>query len=291
MLEEMLDEILADGASIQQQLSGAPNQQLPVEDIFNFARKQHDRCCVTRIGVIEARRRISKAPSIGTNAGIPCPHTISGPPQWYPDWLRDLLRERARTTIREDWPSQDERAESRWQKTCELAQVADARSVVREESTERTERTIMTQLGGYIGPSSAGQRLAPLQCLTLEQYDEVDWNADSRANGWTNAAIINQFRLRNANKGQRTESEAVLLKRKGVIKKDDADLPLTPGGKENLIKRLKLVLEAETAAVAKDRAHRQVERDLEARAAQAEQGRERQGRRGRGNNATGRHTH
>ena len=149
----------------------------------------------------------------------------------------------------------------------------------------------MTQLGGYIGPNSAGQRLAPLQCLTLEQYDEVDWNADSRANGWTNAAIINQFRLRNANKGQRTESEAVLLKRKGVIKKDDADLPLTPGGKENLIKRLKLVLEAETAAVAKDRAHRQVERDLEARAAQAEQGRERQGRRGRGNNATGRHTH
>ena len=90
---------------------------------------------------------------------------------------------------------------------------------------------------------------------------------------------------------QRTESEAVLLKRKGVIKRDDADLPLTPGGKENLIKRLKLVLEAETAAVAKDRAHRQVERDLEARAAQAEQGRERQGRRGRGNNATGRHTH
>ena len=114
----------------------------------------------------------------------------------------------------------------RWQKTCELAQVADARSVARGESTERTERTMMAQLGGYIGPSSAGQRLAPLQCLTLEQYDEVDWNAESRANGWTNAAIINQFRLRNANKGQRTQSEAVLLMRKGVIKKDDVLIDL-----------------------------------------------------------------
>eukprot|EP01046_Picozoa_sp_COSAG06_P084056 COSAG06_NODE_30902_length_530_cov_1.039443_1_plen_153_part_01 len=86
-LEEMLDSILLDGASVQQQLSGAPNQQLPVEDIFNFSRKQHDRCCVTRIGILDCRRRVAMAPSLGTVAGIPCPYSITNQPRWYPDWL------------------------------------------------------------------------------------------------------------------------------------------------------------------------------------------------------------
>ena len=269
---------------MQQQLSGAPNQQLPVEDIFNFSRKQHDRCSVTRIGILDCRRRVSTAPSLGTVAGIPRPYTITNPPRWYPDWLRQRLRERARQTIREKWPSQDERAELRWEMTCKMAEVADERMAALQVRVEGTERTMLTLPGGYIGLEASQdecrQRLPPLQCLTLEQYDEVNWEDPGTTSRWTNPVIVNQFRLRNV-KDERTASEALLLVRKGVIKKGTDALPLS-GTRKELVKRLKLVVEAEHAAAATDRAVSVVQRELAERAEQAERGRERRGRSTRG---------
>ena len=283
-LEQMLDSILVEGPSVQQQLSGAPNQQLPVEDIFNFSRKQHDRCSVTRIGILDCRRRVSTAPSLGTVAGIPRPYTITNPPRWYPDWLRQRLRERARQTIREKWPSQDERAELRWEMTCKMAEVADERMAALQVRVEGTERTMLTLPGGYIGLEASQdecrQRLPPLQCLTLEQYDEVNWEEPGTTSRWTNPVIVNQFRLRNV-KDERTASEALLLVRKGVIKKGTDALPLS-GTRKELVKRLKLVVEAEHAAAATDRAVSVVQRELAERAEQAERGRERRGRSTRG---------
>ena len=284
-LEQMLDEIcLGNGPSVQQQLSGAPNQQLPVEDIFNFSRKQHDRCCVTRVGILDCRRRIATAPSLGTIKGIPKPYTITNPPRWYPAWLRQRLRQRARETIDTEWPSQDERAELRWKMTCELATIADERYEALQERVEGTERTMMTCLGGYVGGEvSAPDRpqLAPLLCLTLQQYDLVDWKEKSTTSRWTTPVIKNQFRLRNVKIDQRTESEARLLVRKGVIRQDTDPLPLS-GGRDVLIQRLKLVVEAEDAAATRDRAVRQVETELAEQRRLAERDRERRSRVGRG---------
>lgn len=283
-LEQMLDSILVEGPSVQQQLSGAPNQQLPVEDIFNFSRKQHDRCCVTRIGILDCRRRVSTAPSLGTVAGIPRPYTMTNPPRWYPDWLQQRLRERARQTIREKWPSQDERAELRWEMTCKMADIADVRMEALQERVEGTERTMLTCPGGYIGlevsEDECRQRLPPLQCLTLQQYDQVNWREPGNSSRWTKAVIVNQFRLRNV-KDERTKTEAQLLVQKGVTKKETDALPLS-GKRDALVTRLKLVLEAEHTAAATDRAVSAVQRELAERAEQAERGRARRGRSTRG---------
>lgn len=281
-LEEMLDEICLGKASIQQQLSRAPNQQLPVEDIFNFSRKQHDKCCVTRIGILDARRRVQTAPPLGTVGGIPRPYSLVNPPRWYPDWLRQRLRQRARMTISEEWPSQDERADLRWQTICDAAIIADARCKALQEKVEGTERTIMTLAGGYIGrPSEERQRLAPLHCLTLEQFEQVEWGESWKSSGWTVAVISNQLRLRNINLDKRTESESKLLVRKGVIKKETDALVVT-GNRKQLIKRLRLIVEAEHAAAMKDKAVSAVERELEAQSQQADRNRERRSRATRG---------
>ena len=143
---------------------------------------------------------------------------------------------------------------------------------------------MLTLPGGYIGLEASQdecrQRLPPLQCLTLEQYDEVNWEEPGTTSRWTNPVIVNQFRLRNV-KDERTASEALLLVRKGVIKKGTDALPLS-GTRKELVKRLKLVVEAEHAAAATDRAVSVVQRELAERAEQAERGRERRGRSTRG---------
>ena len=137
----------------------------------------------------------------------------------------------------------------------------------------------MTCLGGCIGKevSSDRPRLAPLICLTLEQYDLVNWEEKSTSSHWTRPVIANQLRLRNVRIDQRTDSEAKLLVRKGVIKKETDPLPLS-GGRNALVQRLKLVVEAEAAAAAKDRAIRHVEQELAEQTEQAERGRARRSR-------------
>ena len=143
---------------------------------------------------------------------------------------------------------------------------------------------MMTCPGGYVGGEvSAPDRpqLAPLLCLTLKQYDLVDWKEKSTTSRWTTPVIKNQFRLRNVKIDQRTESEAQLLVRKGVIRQDTDPLPLS-GARDVLIQRLKLVVEAEDAAATRDRAVRQVESELAERHRLAERDRERRSRVGRG---------
>ena len=93
--------------------------------------------------------------------------------------------------------------------------------------------------------------------------------------------IANQFRLRNVKIDQRTDSEAELLVRKGVITRRTDPLPLS-GGRNALVQRLKFVVEAEHAAAAKDTAVRQIERDIAQREEQAAQNRERRSRSSRG---------
>ena len=95
------------------------------------------------------------------------------------------------------------------------------------------------------------------------------------------SVIKNQFRLRNVKIDQRTESEAQLLVRKGVIRQDADPLPLS-GARDVLIERLKLVVEAEDATATRDRAVRQVESELAERHRLAERDRERRSRVGRG---------
>jgi hypothetical protein len=108
----------------------------------------------------------------------------------------------------------------------------------------------------------------------------VNWEEPGTTSRWTNPVIVNQFRLRNV-KDERMASEALLLVRKGVIKKGTDALPLS-GTRKELVKRLKLVVEAEHAAAATDRAVSVVQRELAERAEQAERGRERRGRSTRG---------
>ena len=81
--------------------------------------------------------------------------------------------------------------------------------------------------------------------------------------------ISNQLRLRNINLGKRTESESKLLVRKGAIKKETDALVVT-GNRKQLIKRLRLIVEAEHAAAMKDKAVSAVERELEAQSQQQE---------------------
>ena len=296
-LPEMLDEIAATGAVTKAQtLSGAPSHQLPVEDIFQFSRQEHDRCCVQRVGIIEAKRRILKAPRLGTKRGLPHRYTISAPPPFYRPWLRKCLKQRARDTIQNEWPSQYERAKQRWEAVCEEADLAGERQEQHAQRSAATQAKANELEGGdvvlddadEVSPLPAGER------LTLELLRNINFRAEAsrrqKGNGWTAEVVRNQLRLWNLHRGEWTELESEMFCKAGLIG-SKAGVFTQSGSKEAIVKRLRLILVTQSAAKKRqkvlDTALRQLEQEQEDEWQEQEQqdsAQHRRSRRGRGQN-------
>ena len=294
-LPEMLAEIVATGeVTAAQALSGAPQHQLPVEDIFRFTRGEHDQSCVQLIGIIAAKRRILKAPRRGTKNGLPHRFTLERPPPFYHPWLRQCLRKRARARMREEWPSMLARAMMRWEAVCQAAEIADEQV---EVSTERAATALakVKELPG--GDVLLDDEVAPLPAgtlLTLDMFRNIKFEerTDRRGGGtgWTLDAVKNQLRLWNLRRPEWSELEVDMFSKAGLIEPGKA-FNLS-GTRAVLVKRLRLILTTQRAAERRqavlDTAMRRLDQEQEEERVAQEQAdsvAERQSRRGRGENA------
>ena len=250
-ITEFLKETAASGvAHAAAEVSGAPTSNIPVEDIFNFSRRWHDRHCTTRVGIIEAARRVRRAPDLGGE-----PISLENPPSWYPAWLKRSLKQRARRRIREAWLSARQRAHLRWQKTKELSQQAAARKQATGDKDEQKEERVRTMEGGVVGSGEEEERLPPLALLDLATFASIDFK---KAKSWRVAEIQNQICLRNLQKGKRSDALTKLLIEKNLIKGEGAAL-IEGGSKSVLIKRLESVVKIEERARVLSHGQRELE--------------------------------
>jgi hypothetical protein len=158
-----------------------------------------DRCCVTRQPVIEAQRRVRKAPT---------EYTRKEPPEFYGApgsmWRTDLTK-RAREIIDKVWPSRQERAEMRWEATLRRAAFADTEEARKAATRSDRDEAVEVTQGGLVrtdgGDGDEWELLPAGQLLTLAQFDEIQaqfgWDADSSVSKWTVDKIKAQLKLRN----------------------------------------------------------------------------------------------
>ena len=296
-LPEMLAEIVATGeVTAAQALSGAPQHQLPVEDIFRFTRGEHDQSCVQLIGIIAAKRRILKAPRLGTKNGLPHRFTLERPPPFYHPWLRQSLRKRARARMREEWPSMLARAMMRWEAVCQAAEIADEQVEALTEKAATALAKVKELPGGNV-LLEGDDEVAPLPAgtlLTLDMFRNIKFEerTDRRGGGtgWTLDAVKNQLRLWNLRRPEWSELEVDMFSKVGLIEPGKA-FNLS-GTRAVLVKRPRLVLTTQRAAERRqavlDTAMRRLDQEQEEERVaqeQADSAAERQSRRGRGQNA------
>ena len=260
-IEEFLQETASTGeADAAAEVAGAPTSNVPVEDVFQYSRRWHDRHCTTRIGIIEAARRVRKAPDLGE------PVCLESPPKWYPTWLKKSLRQRARHRIRKQWLSMAERAHRRWEQTKLVSQRAGERAQAAGDRAESKEDRVRTMEGGEVGSGEEAERLPPLTLLDLETFASIDFG---QAPTWKVAEIKNQICLRNLQKDKRSDALNKLLIEKKLIKSAGAAL-LEGGSKSVLIKRLEAVVKVEERAEALAKGQRELEAADAVRRAQDE---------------------
>ena len=296
-LPEMLAEIVATGeVSAAQKLSGAPQHQLPVEDIFRFTRGEHDQSCVQLVGIIASKRRILKAPRLGTKNGLPHRFTLERPPPFYHPWLRQSLRKRARARMREEWPSMLARAMMRWEAVCQAAEIADEQVEALTEKAATALAKVKELPGGNV-LLEGDDEVAPLPAgtlLTLDMFRNIKFEerTDRRGGGtgWTLDAVKNQLRLWNLRRPEWSELEVDMFSKVGLIEPGKA-FNLS-GTRAVLVKRLRLILTTQRAAERRqavlDTAMRRLDQEQEEERVAQEQAdsvAERQSRRGRGENA------
>lgn len=296
-LPEMLAEIVATGeVSAAQKLSGAPQHQLPVEDIFRFTRGEHDQSCVQLVGIIASKRRILKAPRLGTKNGLPHRFTLERPPPFYHPWLRQCLRKRARARMREEWPSMLARAMMRWEAVCQAAEIADEQVEALTEKAATALAKVKELPGGNV-LLEGDDEVAPLPAgtlLTLDMFRNIKFEerTDRRGGGtgWTLDAVKNQLRLWNLRRPEWSELEVDMFSQAGLIEPGKA-FNLS-GTRAVLVKRLRLILTTQRAAERRqavlDTAMRRLDQEQEEERVAQEQAdsvAERQSRRGRGENA------
>lgn len=263
----LLAEIVENGkVGAAAERANAPSSNFFVEDIFNYQRRLHERCPITRVGVMEAMRRVKKAPHLGGTEETRCAFTISSPPAWYTPWLKRSLRQRARYTIRKEWPSRAERATTRWMRTKELSQIARAKRQRLEQASEEQEEVIRSMAGGMVGTGEEREQVPPLELIDLERFSRIDFDTDRAS--WPIKTIKNQLRLRNlqAFKDKRPTELTRLLcdeesietegsSRRTLLTKAGGDFYLA-GTRATLIKRLERIVQVEEHA-------RQLHQDME----------------------------
>ena len=176
-----------------------------------------------------------------------------------------------------EWPSRTKQAKMRWEATKRrsewLASERQRKDGNKEERTEKTEA-----LSG--GKLSSGETLPPMTLLNLAAYDALNWSkAAARKNKWTLPKLQNQLKLRN----NRIESRSITLTEQliavGLIDKVGTRL-ITSGTFDEVVPRLKQVLEVEDKAIGMEQAA-----NAAAAAAQLAQSRRRRAeRQGRGTN-------
>ena len=193
--------------------------------------------------------------------------SISGPPNWYTPWLKQSLRQRARDTIRKQWPSRADRAITRWTRTKELSQIARAKRQRLEQASEEKEEVIRSMAGGMVGTGEEKEQVPAMELLDLERFSRIDFEADKAS--WSIRIIKNQLRLRNLAdfKDKRTVELTQLLcneesvetegaSRRTLLTKAGGDFYLS-GTRATLIKRLEKIVQVEEHA-------RQLHEDMEA---------------------------
>ena len=196
-VKEFLEHIARTGeAPAAAQRSGAVFTNFPVEDIFQYMRQLHDRHCNTRIGYLEAMRRVRKAPLLGGTWEEPAAFTIEKPPEWYTPWLRGCLRQRARDTIRKSWPNAAQRAALRWARTVEVSKAEAANRQRLDVSAEGRVEDVLSADGGMVGTGEERMLLPPGALLDLELFSTIDFATDR---SWTGTRLQNSsYRLRMA---------------------------------------------------------------------------------------------
>jgi hypothetical protein len=277
--EQLLENMVATGeAPAEAQRAGAVVTNFPVEDIFQYMRQLHDRCSVTRVGYLQAMRRVRKAPSRGGSPEARKPFTLREPPPWYAPWLRESLRQRARDTIRKEWPSAAQRAAQRWAKTQEVSEVARVNRQRIDGDTEEREEGVLERQGGRVGSGEEADLLAPGALLDLEGFASIDFKNEA---SWTVLCIANQLKLRNMRKEQRSATLTRLLEEAEAEEREKSQaagyapvkffgrqesLCIT-GKKEVLIARVERVLQIEERAVALEEEGKRLAAADEAKAA------------------------
>ena len=243
--EEMLEDIVSTGKAAAAAVSaGAPNTNMRVEDIFQKMRFLHDRCAITRVGVLCAHRRVQRAPHLSGEGDAATRFSLRSSPDWMPRWLLGRLKAMARDEI-EKWPSQQKRADLRWQRTQDLSDLAKQKASVREDKEEERREEVTGMEGGMIvleGQDEA-ELLPPMRRLTLAEFESVIWEETPT---WTVKRIVNQMRLHNLPQHKDVDRSDELDKKlleKQMIGKPNAPLRLTFANREAAHKYLRAYLQ------------------------------------------------
>ena len=260
--EELLDKMAETGElPAAARRAGAAVTNFPVEDIFQMMRRLHERCSVTRIGYLEAMRRVRKAPALGGSVDDPSPFTLQDPPAWYAPWLKKSLRERARHRIRSEWPSAHKRAELRWERTTELTEAKKRKRQALDDKVEEKEEDVLELMGGFVLSGEEREQLTAGALLDLEIFASIDFANEP---SWTIPRIANQLKLRNLRKAQRSATLTRLL----TEASDEEDAPTLLGRAANfivsgtrgaLIQRLEVVVKIEERALRREEEDRRLD--------------------------------
>lgn len=246
--EELLADIVSSGkAPAATVAAGAPNTNMPVEDIFQKMRYLHDRCAITRVGVLSAHRRVQRAPDLGGEGDDAHRFALDRLPDWFPDWLSGMLKGMARDEISE-WPSQQKRADLRWQRTQDLSDLKKGKREKNQEKQQQRQDALTSAEGGMVvleGEEEEPVLLPAMRRLTLAEFESVNWEKGA-APTWTKEKIINQMRLHNLPTHKFNERSDELDKKlveKEMIAGAKSNLKLTFASREAAHKYLRAYLQ------------------------------------------------
>eukprot|EP01043_Picozoa_sp_COSAG02_P014442 COSAG02_NODE_595_length_19813_cov_12.215380_20_plen_640_part_00 len=257
-----------------------PLRMYVCRDVFQEGRRHQERSSILRIENQSALRRVRKAPPLAADGCSQ--YTIANPPAWYPQWMREDLKERARNIIANDWVSKRKRAQMRWRSTSELATWEATRALGREERTDRQADDVRAQVGGWVGDGEDAYQLPAMTLMTIAMYDQMSWSKDEMAKRkWTTKAIGNQMKLRNLPEFKQVRTKSVVdeYHRRKLLGRGES-LRTSAKTTEELAKLLREVLEAEHIATAAEKAQAEARAAIEA----SEGRRARQSRKNRGEN-------
>ena len=188
----------------QVRLSGAAQENFLAEDCFQQFRQCYDRSVNTWCGVIDALRRVKKAPEkYSWEQPPPCAESLPGGVDAY----MACLTKRSTHTIRSHWPNRWERARLRVEGMERAEAAAEAAQERRDDRAGTHRDKVIAQLGGFVQEEggervclAAGERLS-LQmvesgAVDLREKDEQN-ASQTRHTGWTVAAVKNQIYLWN----------------------------------------------------------------------------------------------
>ena len=224
--------------------SGAPNTSFICEDVFQYTRMLHDRYAWISNGLMDAMRRVSKAPE---------PFKLTDLPLWWPQWLSmDAISTRARNIIANVWVDFAGRAKLRQDaNTVKAAEKEVATAKTQAKAAKAKDKAVNLE-GGMVGRGTDHRCLQPAELVSQVSLNTVDFAKPATANGWDVPTISNQLRLRNISEYRESNPEVMAAFDAVGLRMKDGFLKVT-GKRDELIERLKGVVQAEKSVTDKAR--------------------------------------